>query len=565
MKNQKINNMKIKSINLIAGSLILIFSWGCSQGILDENPPQLISTESLYTSLAGFEAGLNGLYATLRDEYETYTDVEMPAGMYLGGNDNMVSNHKSSYGYNRITQVWGDANNPLEEFYAVTFIRLYSSINAANTIINQAEERTDVDWSGGGVPASDNQNRVIAEAKAVRAWAYRHLSYGWGDVPIALEESLGSNIRTDWERSPVKVVRRQIISDLLFAEQHLLVQPAMQGRITKGAVQTYLAEMYLVLKKPDSALYWSDKVINTPEYKLITERYGVNKSKPGVAFMDMFVEGNENRNKGNTEALWVWQFAVNTQGGGENLSRRYHASRYYDWVFKGVRPLTVTYERGGRGKSRQSLTKWAIDLYEPKDDRASNYAIRKFFILNDAAANAPYAADKLPAGYNYGDTIWFPSDEDISVTHSQVMNWPWSRKADGGNPDDLSADERYNNIIYLRLGETYLLKAEAQYLLGDLQGAANTINIIRRRSNASDVSAGEINIDFILDERSRELVFEEHRRWTLLRTGKWLERVRKYNKNGGQLVTARDTIFPLPQTVIDANLTKPMSQNPGWN
>jgi hypothetical protein len=79
------------------------------------------------------------------------------------------------------------------------------------------------------------------------------------------------------------------------------------------------------------------------------------------------------------------------------------------------------------------------------------------------------------------------------------------------------------------------------------------------------VNEADINIDFILDERSRELVFEEHRRWTLLRTGKWLERVRKYNKNGGQLITERDTVFPLPQVVIDANLTRPMQQNPGWN
>jgi len=557
--------MKIKSLNIVVGSIMFIFTMGCSQDILNENPPQLISTESLYTSLAGFEAGLNGLYASLRDEYETPTDIEMPACIYLSGNDNMVSNHKAGAGFNLISQVWGDANNPQAPFYFDTFSWLYGIINAANTIVNQAEDRTNVDWSGGGVAESENQNRVIAEAKAVRAWAYRHLSYGWGDVPLSLEESLGSNIRTDWERSPRVEVRRQIISDLLFAEKYIPVQPSMQGRITKGAVQTFLAEMYLVFKKPDSAFYWSDKVINTPEYKLITERYGVNKSKPGVTIMDMFTEGNENRNKGNTEALWVWQFAVNVQGGGENLSRRFHGSRYYDWVFKGVKPLTVTYERGGRGKSRQSLSKWAIDLYEPLDERGSNYAIRKFFVLNDAAANAPYAADKLPAGYNYGDTIWFPWDVDLSPAHSQIMNWPWSRKADGGNPDDLSADERWNNIIYLRLAETYFLKAEAQYLLGDPQGAANTINIIRRRSKASDIGAADISIDFILDERSRELVFEEHRRWTLLRTGKWLERVRKYNKNGGQLVTERDTIFPLPQVVIDANLTAPMSQNPGWN
>jgi len=346
----------------------------------------------------------------------------------------------------------------------------------------------------------------------------------------------------------------------------------MRLRITKGAIQHYLAEMYLTIRKPDSAFYWADKVVSAKEYyKLITARYGVNMSKPGVPFMDMFYEGNENYNQGNTEALWVWQYSLKTLGGGQNFTRRYYTSRLSDWVIPGkngelpgTRALQDTYERGGRGRSRQAMTKWALDLYEPQDDRATNYAIRKFFILNDATANAPYPADKPPKGYVFGDTIWFNWDKEITTTHSQEPNWPFSRKCEGTDPDYVGGSEQYNDLIYLRLAETYLLKAEAEFLLGRPGDAANTINAVRSRSNASNVGAGEISIDFILDERSRELVMEENRRWTLLRTGKWLERVQLHNKNGGQLTAARDTIFPIPQVVIDANLTKPMTQNPGW-
>ena len=94
--------------------------------------------------------------------------------------------------------------------------------------------------------------------------------------------------------------------------------------------------------------------------------------------------------------------------------------------------------------------------------------------------------------------------------------------------------------------------------------AAETINIIRRRSNASDIGASDVNIDFILDERSRELFNEEYRRYTLLRTGKWLERTRAHNFFGGERISERDTLFPIPQSVIDANLTSPMPQNPGF-
>jgi len=323
--------------------------------------------------------------------------------------------------------------------------------------------------------------------------------------------------------------------------------------------------MYLVFHNPDSALYGADKVINPPEYQLVTERYGVNQGLPGVPIRDMFYEGNENRDQGNTEALWVWQFQELTLGGGEHLERRYHTSRTSDWVIDGTRSLQDTYERGGRGRSRQAITKWALDLYEEQDDRWTNHMIRKFFILKDEAAQAPYPADKPPPGYDFGDTIWLDWSQEIEVdVHTQVPNVPYCRKIEGCSPTDVSGSYQYNDLVYLRLAETYMLKAEAEYLLGRPGDAANTINIVRNRSNATDVTAGEIDMDYILDERSRELIMEENRRWTLLRTGKWLERVGLHNLSGGQLIAGRDTLFPIPQVVIDANLTSPMSQNPGW-
>jgi starch-binding outer membrane protein, SusD/RagB family len=143
--------------------------------------------------------------------------------------------------------------------------------------------------------------------------------------------------------------------------------------------------------------------------------------------------------------------------------------------------------------------------------------------------------------------------------------WPYSRKYDHANPANVSSTESNKDQPYLRLAETYLIKAEAEMKLNQHQNAANTINALRRRANVAEITADDVNIDFILDERSRELIMEEHRRYTLLRTGKWLERTRLHNKNGGQNISDRDTLFPIPQIVIDANLTSPMPQNPGWD
>ena len=556
----------MKHLSKIIFVLLVMATTGCSKDLLDEKPPHLIATESLYTSLAGFESGLNGLYSLVRSEREGLNGgTALVCNLFMNGTDNMVTNHTVS-GFSQIAEGWGALNNPANAFYADVFTWLYQVINSANTIINQATTKTDVNWKGGDADPETNKIRVIAEARAIRAWAYRHLTYCWGDVPLNLQESLGSTIRTDWRRAPVAEVRAQMIDDWRFAEQYIGTEPSLAGRITKGAVQHYLAEICLAIGKADSALIWADKVIGNPAYQLTKARYGVKKDKPGTIVMDMFCDGNSNREEGNKEALWVFQFQQQTNGGGNNaILRRDHHSRYVNIQISGVSPLKVTAERGGQGYGRMSLTKWAIDNYEPQDDRGSGYAIRKYFVLNDAVANAPAEADRLPAGYNYGDTIWLNWTNDITATSRSRVNWPYSRKADWGDPLNPGGSPAYNDQVYLRLAETYLLKAEAQLKLGLPGDAATTINEIRTRSHASPVNGNDIDIDFILDERSRELVLEEHRRYTLLRTGKWLERTKLHNRNGGQLIIARDTLFPIPQTVIDANLTEIMEQNNGYN
>lgn len=535
---------------------------GCSNDLLEEIPPHFIGSENLYTSFQGLESGINGLYSLARMEREGLEGgTALIADMAMNGTDNMVTNHQVS-GINNTYGRWGASNNASLPFYSGVFGWLYFTINAANTIIDAVETKENIDWAGN---EQANRNKILAEARAIRAWAYRHLTYGWGDVPLSLYPSTGSYIKTDWERTPVLEVRRQIISDLLFAEKHIPTEAFLRGRMTKGAVQHYLAEMYLLLNKPDSTLYWTNQVINNSSYKLITNRYGVKLATPGVPFMDMFLEGNSNREEGNTEALWVFQFEKNVIGGGTNgIMRRHHVSRYVNIRVGSVSPLQYSIERGGYGLGRMSLTKWAINNYEPQDERSSNFAIRKYFVLRDAIQNAPSPADRLPAGWKYGDTLRLNWNNDITTASNGRVDWPFSRKCEYVDPDNVSGSSGYKDEIYLRLAETYLLKAEAQLLLNDPGGAANTINVIRRRSKASDITAAQVNIDFILDERSRELVLEEHRRYTLLRTNKWMERTRKYNFRGGELIEEKDKLFPIPQSVIDVNLTKTMPQNPGY-
>jgi len=546
--------------------LLIVFS-GCSESLLIEEPVSIMSAESLYKNLEGFDAGLNGLYATVQKE----RDNDGSDGTFLDftmlGTDVIQTSNGASFG--SVTEKWGVNLQPDNSYLQMVFLWLYQINNAANTIIARAQN-PDVVW--GGQP-DVNKNRVIAEAKALRAWAYRHLTYSWGAVPLILEESSGTTIKLDYERTAINKIREQMRSDLLFAEKFVPVEPSLQGRMTKGAVQTYLAELYLLLNKPDSAIIFANKVI--AGYPLITARYGVNKTKPGTAFSDMFLEGNSNREEGNTEALWVFQYdKLLTAADQSNWMRRQVLSRYDNNVNGSLFRITV--DRGGRARARLALTKFAIDLYEPAnnfglvDERGSNYILRKYLVYQNSATNSLGSTtivpdDAKPAGKNFGDTLKFNWSVDfVTASSPNRYQWPWSRKFDNTDGADLQKSQTTNDQVYLRSAEAYLLKAEAQFSKGDNAGAASTINILRSRAKATPITAANVNTDFILNERARELIYEEHRRWTLLRARKWLQRTSAYNKNGGQFVTPRDTLFPIPLSVIQANLTVPMPQNPGY-
>lgn len=554
--------MKIFKFLQLPLAVMLLAS--CSKEELKELPPHLITSETLYTNYAGFDAGLNGVYALIRQTDEGLNGgSSLTSDLFRLGTDNLVSNHQVSP-FNVVTTQWVNTNNSTNEFYANTFSWLYKIINACNTIIAKAEN-PDVAWGGSTGNSGQNKQYVLANARATRAWAYRHLTFLWGDVPLNLDESKGSNIVTNWTRTKKEDIQKVMISDWRYAAQYIPVEP-IPGRMSKGAVEHYLAETYLIKNQLDSALFFTNQVIGTANYKLTTARYGVKKDKPGVPFMDMFQEGNTNREEGNKEALWVFQFAKQAVGGGANsFPKRHHISRYNSIKVGNVNPFRFTVERGGRGLGRNSLTKFAIDLYGKEDDRGNEFAIRKFFILRNAAENAPAEADILPTGYKYGDTIRLNWSKDIAPGNVGLVDWPYSRKVEYVDPENISGDLDFKDQIQLRLADTYLLKAEILFRLNRTGEAADAINIIRTRSHANPITAASVNMDFILDERSRELVLEEDRRYTLLRTNKWLERTQKYNKNGGQFIVARDALFPIPQVVIDANLTQKMTQNAGYN
>ncbi|HWW42146.1 RagB/SusD family nutrient uptake outer membrane protein, partial [Pedobacter sp.] len=141
------------------------------------------------------------------------------------------------------------------------------------------------------------------------------------------------------------------------------------------------------------------------------------------------------------------------------------------------------------------------------------------------------------------------------------------------DPNRLTVNENsHRPIMVFRLAETYLVAAEAAFKLGQNEAAAAYLNTLRTRAAAPgkqaqmQVTASDINIDFILDERSRELFAENVRWFDLVRTGKLLERVRKYDdfeaKNN---IKDFHVLRPIPLSQINAvTVGTPYPQNPGW-
>ncbi len=506
---------------------------------LDEIPKDRLTADNLYNTPEGFENGLNALYSFVREERDV-TGGRLPGMLWWSSTDNSYNPVSNNPDLPYIQ--WGEFNNSTVPLYASVWDWLYRTINSANTIITRAENPS-IDWKDDA-----QKNRVLAQARCIRAWAYRHLINLWGDVPIVEQESTGSNIKTDWQRDPVTEVMAFMEEDWLFAELHLPELHSVPGRLNKAVAQHYLAELYLMMGDAGSAEQKASAAINNPNFVLVTERYGVKATEPGIPFMDMFLDGNVFHNQGNTEALWTIINERNVIGSSEDNHMRRSWLLWY-WRNDGVE---ITPEMG-RGIGWLGFTKFGLDLYESGDDRGSYHAIHRFFVKTD------------------GDTLFTTTDPaefigrgPAGLEPDRPENWPSTRKWDDGNSEILAAGEGYKDQVYLRLAETYMILAEAQHLQGKNIEAAESINIVRRRSNAPDISAGDVDIDFILDERSRELFAEENRRYTLLRLNKWLERTSAHNGMSGGFITERDKLFPVPQHVIDANLNSAFGQNPDY-
>lgn len=533
--------MKIKSIQLLLIAVGFVLFTSCDfDNHLEENPKSFLAPENTFNNTKGFETSLTGLYIQVQREWGWSGGNGLTYMHFFAGTDISISGNATPF--YTVFESYGDDIHPSNGQIAGHWNFYYRNIGNANQIIEAAED-PDINWD-----APEDKERVIAEARFFRAYWYRALIAFFGDVPLVTE--VEKPFRLDYTRQPVADILEFIIDDLEFGAEHLpeVTGIELDGKLVKAAAQHMLAEAYLWAGKPDLAEDAAQAVINSGHYQLMTNRFGQQAGEPGDVYSDLFIEGNQNRSNGNIETIWAVQQEYGVRGGGGQQDGHNDWSRR-GWVpnYAAVGGMVIADSLGGRGLGRLRPLQWWFDSYEQQDIRASKHNIKREYWYND------------PTSEKFGQKV-----EITEEMENTGKMYPSTTKFDFGREDDPNFLSNLKDRVRIRLAETYLLLAEAQMLQGKNSEAAANINVVRARANASLVDPGEVDLDYILDERARELLGEKHRRFTLVRTGTLLERVRRLNPKSRDGIRDYHVHWPIPQSAIDANSGAELRQNEGY-
>jgi hypothetical protein len=567
---------------------------------LSEKPETFYTIDNIFTSQDQVDQCIYTCYVRVRNmfcPYNNWGELDQWSYRMSNGTDMFdVPTIRYSYRFNDYSIL-----NSLSSVYNAVYSNYYYLITSANSAI-YAANKDNITWDSEDVKKWD-----LAQARFFRAFALRNLGELFGGVPIVTE--IASTPRYDYERS-TRMETYQFAIDELEDIVDDVPETAEAGRIVRAVVYHNLCQLYIdkgVLLEENSqsgkeaysmAISYADKVINSGQYKLMTERFGSRANEDpefyfsnnassqtpehsytaagyhieGNVFWDLFQENNQDIQQGNTEAIWVSQSDYDLYKEEGDGFRLYY-SAIYGPVFRdqGGSYLNGNMEDvGGLGMVQVCPTFYTRDIiYEGKwadDMRNSDAVWRRTFIGNEPGTE--YYGKLVPWNLLYKEENGVKNDAAATMLYPiscKIATDKYTGIEDGQNYTALFRDD-----YLLRLSETILLRAEANWRAGDNAKAASDINMLRERAKCGyKVTAADVNVDLILDERARELVYEESRWNTLLRMGGTIaiDRIKKYSYWAcAQQSLANKTfnLWPIPQTVIDTNKDVVIEQNPGW-
>ena len=566
--------MKMKKLSFTCLITTTLFICSCSDFLTETNYSGL-SDDPVYYTAVGVEALVNSCYTPARLWYGKEggaTLTELGTDLFLKGGD---CKHPQFSMYNMDL----NSQDPLLQVY---WSKFYEAINYCNTALARLET----------APLSDEiRKRRIGEVSFLRAFYYWHLTEIWGPVHLTTTPSEG--VQTEAYRTPVEDIYAQIFADLDIAIANLDGYVTQDGgRITLPAAKAFKARMLLTRGRYAEAASLAEEVISSYGFKFF-DNYAdvwdmansegstnseviwyVNYSKDQLLNRDISEEDYSANNTLYTDANCFY-----TEG-GNNL----HLMFCYRYDLLGA---GVSLDLNGIGYQRYATSRHLLELYNEDIDQRYEGTFREV-IYNNGSTDNRYTSQE-------GDTAIFFTKRHLSKAFADRVRTKYCMKdidslynADGSLRDNrwfvemhkhadhtrAEAMERASSrdAFVIRLSEMYLIVAEAEMMNGNMATAVqymNDLRVQRAKSGHEEemkITASDMNIDFILDERARELVGEQLRWFDLKRTGKLVEYVRRWNTDAKDNIQEYHTLRPIPQVQLDALTYKEdFPQNEGYN
>lgn len=573
------NRIQLTKPIRVLSILAFLFVGQSCKDVLEEKVISSIGNDYINTP-KGFEDASKAAYAPLRSFYGTQqglTMTEYGTDLYATGAD---GGYKGFHFYD--TQL-----NSFVDFLQNVWEELYRGINTCNSVIERAPAAT----------VSDAVKKLrVAEAKFLRAHYYFILVQQWGGVDLRLTETLAPTKKTS--RASEADVYKAIIADLEAAIPDLdpKIRSADYGRATKAAAEHLLAKVYL------TRAYTSFKGVD--DYakaatlaQSVTTNYGFRLLPD---FASVFAQG---AGEISDEVVFAVQYTsdpltnastppvANSGGntGGNNLhlffGMQYDVQAgmqrdiFYGRPFKRLRPTTYAIETVFKDRVNDSRYKKSF-----RDTWLSNNPNTPA----NPTFNTAFDNSKKTVSFKAGDTAIFipgyemplaerakkPYQVLVPSAYNEAL-FPTLQKFFDPLRPDRTYEPGSRDFLAFRLADTYLMLAEAQIQLGKPTEAAAAINMVRRRAafpgkeTAMEIKPADATMNFLMEERGRELMGEQTRWMDLKRWGKLVERVKLYNPQAAANVRETHNMRPIPQTQIDrtekaADGSPGFAQNPGY-
>lgn len=518
MKTQKI-------IIKLFFAVIFISIASCSDDFLQENPTSFVDATTLVVDEAGAELYLVGAYDAVQESVSSGTGSKSNEGWALhwgtmgtdevvvpgwAGDRKLIFLHQVTPNNATVTNIW---NN------------LFVNLNKVNSVVDRigtlTEDQIEIDV----------RDRMVAEAKFLRATIYFALVTTWENVPLIKNETKDiKNIELPSQASPQEVYDF-IIEDLTFAASKLEAKQG-DGRVTKGAAQALLGKVYLqttgfpLNKTANFALAEKqlESVISSGVYSLLPN------------YPEVFDLKHEQSNE--------MVFSIGMDGSGKNEGGI--LSTFYG-------PNGNVSNGGGFGTCYVNAA--SVAKYDANDIR----------LLNNVA--------------KHNANLWSPEEGMNNSASWGNVDWQWRGwKWHAASPNGYANDTPFDNP-YIRYADVLLMYAEALNGQGKLTQSHidATVNLLRARArmNAAavpDMAVGSqtANADEILDERYKELMLEGWRRNDLIRFGKYKSAIKGVNQSGwttagnpGPNYEDHEIRWPIPDPQIQLNPN--LVQNPNYN